>query len=180
MPDMVLPTARDWMSTAVLAVAPNDDLFDAIDSLLSHHYAAAPVIDADGNLQGMLTEKDCLRILSNLTNADDLKGKVEEYQSTIRAVCEPKTDLLRIIELFLSTNFPLLPVLERGRLVGVISRRDALRGIRVFRESLLKQRQELERKAGHQADRPRSIESLQKAAANGTPDQLVRLMGRKT
>ncbi|NJL27852.1 MAG: CBS domain-containing protein [Thermoanaerobaculia bacterium] len=180
MTETVLPTARDWMSTSVLAVGPNDDLFDAINRLLSHHYAAAPVIDEDGNLQGMLTEKDCLRVLSHLTYAGDLEGVVEEYQSAIRAICEPGMDLFRVTELFLSTNFPLLPVVERGRLVGVISRRDALRGIRVFREELFRQQREREQLAGHQADRPRSIENLQRAAASGSRDQLVRLMGRKS
>lgn len=180
MTETALPTARDWMSTNILAVAPDDDLFDAINRLLGHHYAAAPVVDEDGNLQGMLTEKDCLRILSHLTYGEGLEGVVGEYQSAIRAICEPGMDLFRVTELFLSTNFPLLPVVERGKLVGVISRRDALRGIRAFREELLKQQRDRERMAGHQADRPRSIESLQRAAGSGSRDQLVRLMGRKS
>lgn len=180
MTETVLPTARDWMSTHVLALAPGDDLFDAIDRLLGHGCAAAPVVDEDGNLQGMLTEKDCLRILSSLTYADELEGVVEEYQSAIRAICEPGMDLFRVTELFLSTNFPLLPVVEHGRLVGVISRHETLRGIVAFRAGLLKQRLERERVAGHQADRPRSIEGMQRAAGSGSRDQLVRLMGRKS
>jgi len=176
--DLTLPVARDWMSREILSVSPKDDLFDAINQLLSRHYAAAPVVDEAGNLCGMLTEKDCLRILSNLTYADELEGVVEEYQSAIRAICEPSMDLFRVTEMFLATNFPLLPVVERGRLVGVISRRDTLRGVRSFRDQLLKRHQEREKGAGHQADRPRSIESLQRAAASGT-GQLVRLMGRR-
>lgn len=180
MTQVVLPTARDWMSTNVLSVSPDDDLFDAIEQLLAHSYASAPVIDAAGNLCGMLTEKDCLRVLSNNTYGDDLEGKVSEYQSAIRVICEPGMDVFRLTEMFLGTNFPLLPVVENGRLVGVISRRDTLRGIRAFRQQLLKQQQAREQEAGHQADRPRSIESLQRAAAKGSPDQLVRLMGRKS
>lgn len=180
MTDVVLPTAGDWMSKDVLAFRPDDDLFDAIDQLLAHHFAAAPVVDEDGTLQGMLTEKDCLRVLSNVAYENDLDGgTVAEFHSTIRAVANPGMDLFRITELFLSTNFPLLPVLEESRLVGVISRRDLLRGVNAFRDQLNRHQGALERQAGHQADRPRSIESMQRSVAASSRDQLVRLFGRR-
>lgn len=175
-----LPTARDCMTANVLTFSPEEDLFEAMAKLLSHHFAAAPVIDAKGNLTGMLTEKDCLRILSNLAYDDDFEGgKVSDYESAIRVVCEPQMDLFGVTDRFLATNFPLLPVVEDGRLVGVISRRDTLRGIQELRHRIDQMRQEFERTAGRQADRPRSIERMQEVAANRTTQQLVRLMGRR-
>jgi len=177
--DIVLPTARDWMTSNPLTFSPEQELFEAIDLLLKNSFAAAPVVDQKDELLGMLTEKDCLRVLSNLTYDEDLQGgQVRDYLSAIRLHCEQQMDLFRVAEMFLSTNFPLLPVVEGGLLCGVISRRDMLRGIRAFRSQLLQMKGAQEAAAGHQADRPRSIESLQRTVANQTKDQLVRLLGR--
>ena len=181
MTEMALPTARDWMTKEVLTLSPEDDLFHAIDQLLANSFAAAPVIDEDRCLLGMLTEKDCLRVLANVAYENDLDGgAVSEYLSVIRAVCTPEMDLFRVSNLFLSTNFPLLPVVdETESLCGVISRRDLLRGVRAFREEVNQQYSEQERVAGHQADRPRSIESMQKVAASQSREQMARLFGRR-
>ncbi len=180
MTELLVPTAGDWMSKNVLTFLPKDDLFDAIDQLLTNHYAAAPVVDEEGTLVGMLTEKDCLRILSNVAYENDLVGgEVQELHSAIRAVASPGMDLFRVTELFLSTNFPLLPVVDDGHLVGVISRRDLLRGVKAFREALNRAQGHLERTAGHQSDRPRSIESMQRSFAQNSRDQMVRLFRRR-
>ena len=181
MSDLSLPTAGDWMTTDVLSFSPGDDLFQAIDQLLANHFAAAPVVDSDRRVVGMLTEKDCLRVLANVAYENDLDGgDVSEYLSVIRAVCTPEMDLFRVSDLFLSTNFPLLPVVdETEALCGVISRRDLLRGVCVFREEVNRQFSEREKVAGHQADRPRSIESMQKVAASQSREQMARLYGRR-
>ncbi len=180
--DVDLPTARDCMTTRarVLAFSPEQDVFEAMAELLARHFAAAPVVDADERVVGMLTEKDCLRILSNLAYDDDFDGgQVSDFQSPMRLICQPAMDIFGVTNRFLECNFPLLPVVEDGKLVGVISRRDALRGVRELRRRLDLARRKLEEVAGHQADRPRGIESMQKSAASQSPEQLARLMGRK-
>ena len=179
--DVVLPTARDCMTTTVLCFSPDDDLFEAMAKLLENHFAAAPVVDEGRRVLGLLTEKDCLRSLSNFAYDDDLEGgKVKEFQSEMTVTCEPNMDIFGLSNRFLATNFPLLPVVEGDKLVGVVSRRDTLRGVQELRRRLDTARQRLEEVAGHQADRPRGIESLQRSAASQSREQLVRLMGRKS
>ncbi len=181
MHDVALPTARDCMTSRVLTFSPDQELFEAIAQLLKLHFAAAPVIDEDERLTGMLTEKDCLRVLSNLTYDEDFEGgTVADYQSQIRVTCEPEMDIFGVTDRFLACNFPLLPVVENERLVGVISRRDTLRGVQKLRENVNRTKEQFESSAGHQIDRPRSIESLQRAAAGSSPKQLVGLLGRKS
>lgn len=178
--DVALPTARDWMSTSVLTFSPEDELFDAIELLLKNSFAAAPVVDEDNCILGMLTEKDCLRVLSNLAYDNDLEGGyVKDYQSAIRVIVAPEMDLFRVAEMFLGTNFPLLPVVEGGKLCGVISRRDMLRGVRAFRSELDRRQRDQETSAGHQADRPKTIETMQRTVASQSRDQLVRLFTRR-
>ncbi len=179
--DKELPTARECMTTRVLSFSPDDDLFAAMDLLLKNHFAAAPVIDGEGNLLGVLTEKDCLRVLSSFTYDDRPEGaKVRGYQSDVQLVCEPELDIFQVADRFLETNFPLMPVLDQGKVVGVISRRDTLRGVQELRRRRDQKREKFEGQAGRQMDRPSSIEEMQKAAAAGTPEQLVRVMGRKS
>ncbi len=179
--DVDLPTARDCMTTRarVLAFTPDQDIFEVMAKLLERHFAAAPVVDDNDQVLGMLTEKDCLRILANLAYDDDFEGgRVSDYQSPMCETCEPGMDIFGVTNRFLECNFPLLPVVESGKLVGVISRRDTLRGVQELRRRLDRARQKLEEIAGHQADRPRGIESMQKSAASQSREQLARLMRR--
>lgn len=177
--DVPLPTARDCMTARVLTFTPGQDLFEAMAQLLKHSFAAAPVIDEDGRLVGMLTEKDCLRVLSNIAYDEDLEGgKVSDYQSPIRLVCEPAMDIFGVADRFLACNFPLLPVVEGEKLVGVISRRDTLRGVQALRNRIEQANRKFQEMAGHQADRPRSIEHMQRAAASSSKAQLANLLRR--
>ena len=177
-----LPTAQDWMAESPFVLSPDEDLFVAIDLLVKHELAAAPVVDEDGQLLGLLTEKDCLRVLSNLAYAEDLlvAGKVSEFKSAVRMICEPGMDIFRVAEMFLATNFPILPVVEEGKLCGLISRLAMLRGIQTYRLQMERERTQREVIAGHQADRPRTIENMQRTVANQTKEQLVRLFGRNS
>lgn len=177
--DVELPTARDCMTTDVLTFSPGDGLFEAMAQLLKNHFAAAPVVDANRRVLGLLTEKDCLRVLSNSAYGEDLGGgTVGEFQSDIQHSCTPHMDIFGVANHFLATNFPLLPVLDDGRLVGVISRRDTLRGVQELRRRIDQARRKMETAAGHQADRPRGIENMQRSAASQSPEQLARLMRR--
>lgn len=179
MPDLSLPSARHWMASPQCILKPSDRVLDAIDRLVEFGIAAAPVVD-DGQLVGMLTEKDCLRILTSITYEHGWElGLVADYQSPIVAVCEPDMDLFQVAELFLQNNFPVLPVAERRTLLGTISRKAMMKGIQALRQNLERTKKSFEEKAGRQADRPRGIENMQRAAADHSRQQLVQLFKRK-
>ncbi|MEM9555887.1 MAG: CBS domain-containing protein [Acidobacteriota bacterium] len=178
MAELRLPMARDFMVSPPAILSPETYLLEAIDRLVEVNVGAAPVVDADGCLRGMLTEKDCLRILSSLTYDAGQDGQVADYLSPVARPCEPSMDIFRVAELFLQNNFPVLPVEENGSLCGVISRAALLRGIQTLRTRLEREHSSFESVAGRQADRPRDIAARQRAAADATPEQLVRLFRR--
>lgn len=181
MPDLKIPTARDWMTKQYLAVSPETDVFDAIDRLVKTGLSAAPVVDADGRMLGMLTEKDGLRALSQLLYSEQFqKPEVRAHMSPSCDVCEPQMDVFQVTKIFLGCNFPALPVVESGKVVGIIIRKVQLERMEKFRSLLEKKRGAIERAAGHQADRPSDIGSLQQAVGRTTKEQLVRLFGRRT
>jgi CBS domain-containing protein len=180
MTDVDLPVARDWMTRDTLMLRLEDDVLDAIDRLLGSDLASAPVVDETGSVVGVFTEKDAVRALSQVMyNELAETSPVERHMSRQFTCCEADWDLFRVSELFLASNFPGLPVIEDGKLVGVIRRKGQIKGLLLFRKRLDRAREQHEAVAGQQADRPRGIEALQRAAAEGTPDQLARLFGRR-
>ena len=175
-----IPIARDLMEKVHLTVPPDMNLLEAIDELARHGMSAAPVVDKKRRLLGMLTEKDCLRILSvSAFHRDQGGGKVSEFSSDVRQLISPDMDLFRISELFLDSNFPMLPVVEDGKLVGCITRQNMLHGIIELGEEIEQEREKLE-SAADGAKRPTSIEKLQQVFSSHSKEQLVRRLGRRS
>ncbi|MGK0289119.1 MAG: CBS domain-containing protein [bacterium] len=122
--------ARSYMTTNLITVSPEMNVYDAIKVLVDNKVSGAPVLDEDKNLIGMLSEKDCLK--PSLQSAFYNQGGgnlVRDLMSTDLRVVESRTSILRCAEIFLKENYRRLPVLENGKLVGQISRRDILRGM---------------------------------------------------
>ncbi len=179
MSEVDLPTASRLMTKPSLVLAPAIDIFDAIDSLIAKGIAAAPVVDGDGHLLGMLTEKDCLRVLSTAAyESQPGTATVATYQSPIPWFCEPGMDFFRVAEIFLQNNFPVLPVVEGGKLVGVINRAAVLRGIQGLHQEMEAAQRLVNQQTSQLKSRPSSIEDMQRLAAKSTPGQMARLMRR--
>jgi CBS domain-containing protein len=124
-----LPIVRDHMDAEVYALSPDTEILDGVGFLLEHHVTGAPVVDESGHLLGMLTEKDCLRLVATGADAERPRGTVAEFMSTGVATISPDMDVYYAAGLFLHHAFRRFPVVEGGRLVGAITRFDILRVI---------------------------------------------------
>jgi len=127
-----IPVARDIMYGPSHLVHPDMDIYEAMALLHKRKSPAAPVVDAQYHVVGILTEKDCLRVLSS--GAYDFcdvmfGGKVAEYMSEMTMTLTPEMDLFAVAASFLESNFTFLPVVEGDRLVGCVSRHGMLRAI---------------------------------------------------
>ena len=127
---MALPVVRDFMDTVVPTVRPDMPILEAVDFLLSHHVTGAPVVNAEGTLLGMLTEKDCLRLLSTGVDGDLPTGTVKDFMTTKTDSVAPDMNVYFVAGLFLGANYRRFPVVEKGKLVGAITRFDILKSIR--------------------------------------------------
>jgi CBS domain-containing protein len=126
---MSLPTVRDYMATKLLTLDPGGDIRDAVMFLLKHKISGAPVVDKAGNLVGVLSEKDCLRLLAEGVHAEMPHGTVAEFMASQVATVPPNMDIYYAAGMFLKNVYRRFPVVEDGKLVGQISRRDILRAI---------------------------------------------------
>jgi CBS domain-containing protein len=124
-----LPTVRDYMTTKVRTLSPDLPIIEAVDLLVKHNISGAPVVADDGVLVGMLSEKDCLPLIALGVNHRPPEGTVREFMASDPAILPPDMDLYYAAGVFLKKIYRRFPVVERGKLVGVISRRDVLRAI---------------------------------------------------
>ncbi len=122
----------DFMVRDVHIVDPEMDIYDAVDFLLEKKISGAPVIEA-GRLVGLVSEKDCLRLLATGENHEHAQGCVRDFMTTSVETIPPDMDVHFAAGLFLARPFRRFPVVEHDRLVGQISRRDILRAIQVMR-----------------------------------------------
>ena len=120
---------RRYMATQVVTFTPEMRIREAVKTLVKYNYTGAPVVDPDGTLVGMLSEKDCLRVavLANAEGASETL--VGDFMTTKVDTVTPETDLLDVAQRFVGAPYKRLPVVERGKLVGQISRIDVLRAI---------------------------------------------------
>ena len=125
-----LPVVRDHMDRNVPTLSPDADIFDAIAFLLENHVTGAPVVEKSGRLVGILTEKDCLRVVALGVDGNPPRGSVASFMTPNPSTIPPSMDVYYAAGLFLTREFRRFPVVENGKLVGAITRFDILRVIR--------------------------------------------------
>ena len=122
---------RDHMTTVdqLVKLSPQMEVMAAINQLVKHHISGAPVVNAEGELVGMLSEMDCMQV--GLIAAEDtcVAGPVSQFMKTEVVSVSPEDSLTQIAQLFLSKPFRRYPVMEGKQLLGQISRSDVLKAI---------------------------------------------------
>ena len=129
-------TAADIMARSEATLSPDLDIYRALDQLLKSKLTGAPVVDGNGVLLGMLTERDCLKVLVGGALDGLPGGNVNDYMSTPAESIKPTASLYDIVHLFLTRHYRKLPVVDNNdRVVGQVSRRDALLALKSFRDN---------------------------------------------
>ncbi len=120
---------RDYMTGKLVTFRPDTDVLDAIHELVRHGIAGAPVVDDHGNLVGMLSEFDCMRVVLTAGYHGDPGGPVKDFMVREVQTVDAGMSIVDLAEHFIDTGFRRYPVLQDNRLVGQISRRDVLRAL---------------------------------------------------
>ena len=120
---------RDYMATDLVTLRPETEILRAVHALVENDIAAAPVVDDAGALVGILTERDCMRVVLNAGYYSEYGGRVDEFMSKNVETIAADDSIVDAAKLFFGQRFHRYPVLENGRLVGQISRRDVMRAL---------------------------------------------------
>lgn len=119
----------DIMVTDLLWFSPDTNIHKAIQVLIDKHLSGAPVLDDTGALVGMLSKKDCLKIVFSAAYHQDRGGPVSDYMSPNVETLPADMDIVSAAQKFLESSFRRFPVLQDGKLVGQVSRIDILRAL---------------------------------------------------
>ena len=146
--------AQDVMTAPVVTVAPEAPVPEIAALLIERQISAVPVVDG-GAVVGIVSEGDLLRRgetrterrrpgwLEMLLNRDiQAAGFVKEHGTCARDVMTadviavaPDTDLAEIARILERRRIKRVPVIDKGRLVGIVSRANLLRGLVAYRHS---------------------------------------------
>lgn len=142
--------AKDIMNREVISVTPQTHVTEAARILLENRVNGLPVLDEDGRLVGIICQSDLVaqqkslpvpsvfNLLDGIIPISSTKGlekeirkiaaiTVSEAMTPNPTTVDPETSLEEIATLMVNRNFHTLPVLDGGRLVGIIGKEDVLR-----------------------------------------------------
>jgi CBS domain-containing protein len=120
----------DCMARKLVTFTPRTNVVEALTALLDNRISGAPVVDDDGRLLGMLSEIDILTVMIQDCYYNEGLGIVADYMHTPVDTVEADTDIFSLSERFVREHRRRYPVVQDGKLVGQVSRRDVLRAAR--------------------------------------------------
>lgn len=123
------PCIKTYMSRELITLTPEMEINRAMNLLIDNKISGAPVLDANANLVGMLSQKDCLKAALHASYYREWGDTVADYMSGRPEALDAELDLVEAAEAFLASSFRRFPVMSEGRLVGQISRSDLLRAL---------------------------------------------------
>ncbi len=143
--------AKDVMTTRVVAVMADTTVADLANRLLQHRVSAAPVVDSDGKLVGIVSEGDLLRHVASertprswwlrLFDEDtEAKDYIKAHGRHVRDVMTRNvisvaedTPVADVAELLETRHIKRVPVVRAGKVVGIVSRANLIHGLAAMR-----------------------------------------------
>ncbi len=140
--------AKDIMHGDVMTIKKTLTVYEAVKIFIKKNISGAPVVDDRGKMVGILSEKDIFRAMypkyddfyddTNLrTNFDTIEGrfaditklKVRDVMTRDIIAVSPDTSLIKIGAIMLARKIHRVLVREKGKPLGIITRRDVYRSI---------------------------------------------------
>src|SRR5215471_15521933 len=130
--EATMPLIRDIMSKVVVSIRPNTTLNDAVKVLTKHHLSGAPVVSTEGQVVGFISEPNLMDVLFD---QEVRTQKVSDYMSDEVQMVHIDDSISVAANMFAMYGFRRLPVVDNGRLIGVVTRRDLLADSLVSKET---------------------------------------------
>ncbi|HEX6345212.1 HPP family protein [Umezawaea sp.] len=120
--------AQDIMSRPAVTVTPGVPIREAAALLASHGFTALPVVDHAQRVVGIVAEADLLRVRYG-TDSESLGAPVEEVMTSPAFGMPVGTPAALLARVMLDDRVRCLPIVDGSRVVGVVTRRDLVRGL---------------------------------------------------
>ena len=123
---MSLKTILAAKGADVICIEPTANLADAAKLLSTHRIGVLVVLDSDERLVGILSERDIVRAMAETGNSV-LQVPVWEVMTRNVSTCDVNDSIGDVIDHMTKGKFRHMPVLDKNRLVGLVSIGDALK-----------------------------------------------------
>jgi CBS domain-containing protein len=124
--DMTVRAILDGKGHDVLTIRPESSLREAVQMLAEHRIGAVVVTDGAGQVVGILSERDVVRVIGK-----DGPGRLDDPITTVmtaKVITANGTETVpEVMELMTGGRFRHIPVVDHGRLVGIISIGDVVK-----------------------------------------------------
>ncbi|MDI9434181.1 MAG: CBS domain-containing protein [Planctomycetota bacterium] len=114
------------MSRDVVHVHPDTPIARVLELLIENDITGVPVVESNGDLVGIVTEKDMIGILFG---QDTPSGTARDCMTEDVLSFDENDDIIAVCECLITNHLRRVPILADGRLVGIISRRDLIKYI---------------------------------------------------
>lgn len=112
--------------TDIPTLTPETPIRRAVAVLVDAGSAAAPVLDDDGRLIGILTQKDCFRPALHASYHREWTGQVADHMSREVVTVDIEDEVIRVAEMFLQHPHRVFPVMNGASVAGLLHRSDVL------------------------------------------------------
>jgi acetoin utilization protein AcuB len=126
--------AKDVMSSPVVTLSPDTKLLQAHDLIQQRRFRHIPITTIEGNVAGILSDRDVLRALANPgvspipSSVNVVQSSVHHFMSQPVLVAKPETEIRAIARVMFEEHIGAMPIVsDPGQLVGMITRSDILR-----------------------------------------------------
>ncbi len=123
-------TARHIMRSNVVSITPDRSVQEAVDLLITHDISGLPVVTPDGQLVGIFS------VVDHYNHLEYAGRPVANFMTSDVATIDIEEDLLSVVQAFRKHGVHRIPVLENGKLAGIIGGRDLLSFIRRLEEQV--------------------------------------------
>jgi predicted transcriptional regulator len=131
-----IPVISEFMDKTFVTLKSDMDVYNAIDILLDRGITSAVVVDEHDRIAGILSEKDCMNLLTKGAYHSLPSGKVSDYMTKKVVTTSANTDVFIVADIFLKHFFRRLVIAdEENRVIGQITRRDLLKVIREWKRA---------------------------------------------
>ena len=119
-------TVSDIMTTQLVLFTPEQSVHDVMQAFIKYRISGGPVVDEKGKLVGVISEADCMKEISDSRyfNMPILDKSVGHFMTENVDTIESTLSVFDAAAKFSKSSRRRYPVLEKGRLVGQVSRKD--------------------------------------------------------
>ncbi len=121
-----IETAGEIMTSPPFCLNASTNVSEAAHTLVNKHFHGAPVVNDDDELVGVVSESDLLAVIAGAAFHALPAGHVADFMSRDPQTAETTDDIYTITRHFQRGRASRLPVMENGRCVGIITRRNLL------------------------------------------------------